>query len=159
MTEALKKFADVDAQFLLLLSAEEVGHPITARTAADYVVDSEEYTIKAEDVIFEAGRYLDKHLAAPLINMVTATPTPTAQKGCKITFRPMTHDDCGLWFMQLDDVFAAQGIVSQVAKFAALTTLLTEEEAYVVRDLTMLGDARRVTFLQRPSGSSCSVIN
>ena len=31
---------------------------------------------------------------------------------------------------------------SQTNKFAALTTLLTEEEAYVVHDLTMMGDDR-----------------
>ena len=54
----------------------------------------------------------------------------------------MTHDDCRLWFMQLQDVFSAQGISSQVNKFAGLTMLLTEEEAYVVRDLTMLGSER-----------------
>ena len=54
----------------------------------------------------------------------------------------MTHNDCRLWFMQLEDVFASQGISSQTNKFAALTTLLTEEEAYVVRDLTMMGDER-----------------
>ena len=54
----------------------------------------------------------------------------------------MTHEDIYLWFMQLEDVFVVQGIVAQVTKFAALTTLLTEEEALVVRDLTMLGDVR-----------------
>ena len=59
-----------------------------------------------------------------------------------MSFRAMTHDDCRLWFMQLEDVFAAHGISSQTNKFAALTTLLTEEEAYVVRDLTMMGDER-----------------
>ena len=54
----------------------------------------------------------------------------------------MTHDDCRLWFAQLEDVFASLGISSQTNKFAALTTLLTDEEAYVVRDLTMMGDER-----------------
>ena len=54
----------------------------------------------------------------------------------------MTHDDCGLWFAQLEDVFSSLGITSQTNKFAALTTLLTEEEAYVVRDLTLLGRER-----------------
>ena len=49
----------------------------------------------------------------------------------------MTHDDCRLWFAQLDDVFASVGISSQTNKFAALTTLLTEEEAYVVRDMLL----------------------
>ena len=45
-------------------------------------------------------------------------------------------------FMQLEDVFSSQGITSQITKFAALTTLLTEDEAYVVRDLTLMGDDR-----------------
>ena len=44
--------------------------------------------------------------------------------------------------MQLEDVFSSQGITSQITKFAALTTLLTEDEAYVVRDLTLMGDDR-----------------
>ena len=69
----------------------------------------------------------------------------------------MTHDDCGLWFAQLEDVFSSLGITSQTNKFAALTTLLTEEEAYVVRDLTLLGrerpadvfDTARKLFVQR----------
>ena len=50
-----------------------------------------------------------------------------------------------------------KGITSQTNKFAALTTLLTEEEAYVVRDLTLLGrerpadvfDTARKLFVQR----------
>ena len=54
----------------------------------------------------------------------------------------MTRDDCHLWFMQLKVVFSSQGITSQITKFAALTTLLTEDEAYVVRDLTLMGDDR-----------------
>ena len=69
----------------------------------------------------------------------------------------MTHDDCGLWFAQLEDVFSSLGITSQTNKFAALTTLLTEEEAYVVRGLTLLGrespadvfDTARMLFVQR----------
>ena len=40
----------------------------------------------------------------------------------------MTHGDCRLWFQQLDDVFTAQGIKSVINKFAALTTLLSENE-------------------------------
>ena len=137
---ALKTFVNLDEQFLLLLNTEEdVEHPTMTKTAAEYVAGAEESLIKAEDMLLEAGRYLDKHPAMPNINTTTSSSTA---KGCKVSFRPMTHDDCELWFMQLEDVFAAQGIVSQVAKFAALTTLLTEEEAYVVRDLTMLGEAR-----------------
>ena len=69
----------------------------------------------------------------------------------------MAHDDFELWFAQLEEVFSSLGITSQPNKFAALTTLLTEEEAYVVRDLTLLGrecpadvfDTAMMLFVQR----------
>ena len=129
----------------LLESAEAnalpTDKPATSRTVTEDIIDSEEYTTNAEDVIFEAGRYLENHPAQPSPTL-TVTSTSTGLKGHKVSFRPMTHDVCRLWFMQLQDVFSAQGISSQVNKFAALTTLLTEEEAYVVRDLTMLGSER-----------------
>ena len=62
-----------------------------------------------------------------------------------------------LWFAKLEDVFSSLGISSQTNKFAVLTTLLTEEKAYVVRDLTLLGrerpadvfDTARTLFVQR----------
>ena len=57
------------------------------------------------------------------------------------------HDDCELWFAQLEDVFSSLGITQQTNKFAAVTTLLTEEEAYVVRDLTLLRRERPVDVL------------
>ena len=74
-----------------------------------------------------------------------------------MSFLPMTHDGCGLSFAQLEDVCSYLGITSQTNKFAALTTLLTEEEAYVVRDLTLRGrerpadvfDTARMLFVQR----------
>lgn len=44
--------------------------------------------------------------------------------------------------MQLEHVFTAQRIMPQTNKFAALTSLLTEEEAYVVCDLTVVGSDR-----------------
>ena len=80
-----------------------------------------------------------------MVSPVAPIPASASARGHKISFRAMTHDDCRLWFIQLEDVFAAQGISSQTNKFAALTTLLTEEEAYVVRDLTMMGDERPST--------------
>ena len=52
----------------------------------------------------------------------------------------MTHDDCRLWFQSLDDVFTAQGITSQINKFAAMSTLWSEDEAHMVRNLTMMGE-------------------
>ena len=74
--------------------------------------------------------------------MCLSTCVPSSARGHNISFRAMTHDDCRLWFAQLEDVFASLGISSQINQFAALATLLTEEEAYVVRDLTMMGDER-----------------
>ena len=140
MNAALQKFVEIDEQFIRELNAEEESeHPITSRTAAEYVADADEYLIKAEEMLFEASRYMDRRVVAPIIHATTST---SAGKGSRILFRALTHDDCELWFVQLEDVFATQGVDSQVAKFAALTTLITEEEAYVIRDLTMMGDAR-----------------
>ena len=65
---------------------------------------------------------------------------PLTGKSHRISLQPMTQDDCDLWFMQLEDVFSSQGITSQITKFDALTTLLAEDEAYVVRDLTLMGN-------------------
>ena len=146
MRNALVIFQDIDCQLSPLLEAAEANalptdKPATSCTVTEDIIDSEEYTTNAEDVIFEAGRYLENHPAHPSPTL-TVTSTSTGSKGHKVSCRPMTHDDCRLWFMQLKDVFSAQGISSQVNKFAALTTLLTEKEAYVVRDLIMLGSER-----------------
>ena len=35
-----------------------------------------------------------------------------------------------------------QDVTSQINKFAALTTLLSEEEAFVIRDVTIMGEER-----------------
>ena len=51
----------------------------------------------------------------------------------------------------------AQGITSQITKFAALTTLLTEDEAYVVRDLTLMGVDRPMDVFE--AAKSYSSIN
>ena len=83
MTDALSKLNGVGTDFLHQLNAE-VGaeHSITAPPVADYVAD-------VEDMLFEAGRYLDKHSVASLINNTT-TPTP-AVKGCSV----ISSDDTG----------------------------------------------------------------
>ena len=99
------------------------------------IAASEEYVTAADEFMFETGRYIEMNPIPPTTNAIPATG-----KSHMISFRPMTHDDFHLWFMQLDDVFSSQGITSQITKFAALTTLLTEDEAYVVRDLTLMGD-------------------
>ena len=99
-------------------------------------------TLPRQKSLFEISRYLENHPAEVNPAVSIAASVPSSARGHKISFRAMTHDDCRLWFAQLEDVFAFLGISSQTNKFAALTTLLTEEEAYVVRDLTMMGDER-----------------
>ena len=79
MPDALSKLNGVDTDFIRQLNAE-VGaeRSITARSVADYVADVDEYIIKAEHMMFEAGRYLDKHAVVPLVNNTT-TPTPVVK--------------------------------------------------------------------------------
>ena len=116
--------------------------PATSRTVNEDILDSEEYITTAEDMLFDAGRYVESHPPQPSTTSTEVSTVSIPSRGQKVSFRPMTHDDCRLWFAQLEDVFLSQGITSQINKFAALTTLLTEEEAYVVRDLTLLGNDR-----------------
>ena len=52
-----------------------------------------------------------------------AVATSSDSKGHKISFRSLTHEDCQLWFQQMEYVFTVQDITSQVNKLAALTTL------------------------------------
>ena len=106
---------------------------------------------------FRVCRYIESHSPQTSNISTTVASNVSEPRGQKVSFRPMTQDDCGLWFAQLEDVFSSLGITSQTNKFAALTTLLTEEEAYVVRDLTLLGrehpadvfDSARKLFVQR----------
>ena len=145
MREALTKFGEINEHLWSLLEAAEVSaayRTTTSHTASEDISDSDQYTTKAEDTLFEISRYLENHPTEVTPVMPIAAPVPSSAKGHKISFRAMTHDDCRLWFAQLEDVFASLGMSSQNNKFAALTTLLTEEEAYVVRDLTMMGDER-----------------
>ena len=114
----------------------------TSHMASDDISDSDQYITKAEDTLFEISRYLENHPALVSPVAPIAASASASARGHQMSFRFMTHDDCRLWFMQLEDVFAAQVISSQTNKFAGLTTLLTEEQSYVVRDLTMMGDER-----------------
>ena len=140
----LSKFGEINEQLWSLLEAAEVSadRTTTSHTVSEDISDSDQYVTKAEDTLFEISRYLENHPAEVNPAVSIAASVPSSARGHKISFRAMTHDDCRLWFAQLEDVFASLGISSQNNKFAALTTLLTEEEAYVVRDLTMMGDER-----------------
>ena len=93
---------------------------------------SEIYITRAEYVIFEACLYLETH---PDLHPTAAPPavaTSSGSKGHKISFRLMTHEDCRLWFQQLEDVFTVQDITWQTKKFVAFTTLLSKDEAFVI---------------------------
>ena len=145
MRDALSKFGEINELLWPLLEAAEVSdadRTTTSHTASEDISDSDQYITKAEDTSFEISRYLENHPALVSPVAPIAASASASARGHTISFRAMTHDHCRLWFMQLEDVFAAHGISSQTNKFAALTTLLTEEEAYVVRDLTMMGDER-----------------
>ena len=144
MREALSKFGEINEKLWSLLEAAEVSadRTTTSHTVSEDISDSDQYVTKAEDTLFEISRYLENHPAEVNPAVSIAASVPSSARDHEISFRAMTHDDCRLWFAQLEDVFASLGISSQNNKFAALTTLLTEEEAYVVRDLTMTGDER-----------------
>ena len=87
MNAALQKFVEIDEQFIRELNAEEESeHPITSRTSAEYVADADEYLIKAEEMLFEASRYMDRHVEAPIIHATTST---SAGKGSRISFRAL----------------------------------------------------------------------
>ena len=149
MREALSKFGEINELLWPLLEAAEVSaadRTTTSHTANEDISDSDQYITKAEDTLFEISRYLENHPALVSPVAPIAASAYASARGHNISFRAMTHYDCRLWFMQLEDVFAAHGISSQTNKFVALTTLLTEEEAYVVRDLTMMGDEVHPTF-------------
>ena len=162
MRNALETFRAVDDQLRPLLKAAEANalptdKPIISRTVSEDIIDSDEYITSAEDMLFEACRYIESHSPQTSITSTTVASNVSEPRGQRVSFRPMTHDDRVLWFAQLKDVFSSLGITSQTNKFTALTTLLTEEEAYVVRDLTLLGrerpadvfDTARTLFVQR----------
>ena len=141
MTVALARFQELDDKCISSLEAAETDQremTLTKRSISEDIAASEEYVTAADEFIFETGRYIEMNPIIP----PTTNAISTTGKSYRISFRPMTHDDCHRWFMQLEDVFSSQGITSHITKFAALTSLLTEEEAYVVRDLTLMGDDR-----------------
>ena len=140
ITVTLARFQELYEKCISIIEAAETSQremTLTKRSISEDIAASEEYITAADEFMFETGRYIEMNPIPPTTNAISATG-----KSHRIVFRPMNHDDCHLWFMQLEDVFSSQGITSQITKFAALTTLLTEDEAYVVRDLSLMGDDR-----------------
>ena len=119
MREALTKFGEINEHLWSLLEAAEMSaadRTTTSHTASEDISDSDQYTTKAEDTLFEISRYLENHPTEVTPVMPIAAPVPSSAKGHKISFRAMTHDDCRLWFAQLEDVFASLGMSSQSNK-------------------------------------------
>ena len=115
MRDALSKFGEINELLWPLLEAAEVSaadRTTTSHTASEDISDSDQYITKAEDTLFEISRYLENHpsLVSPVASI--AASASASARGHTISFRAMTHDDCRLWFMQMEDVFAAQGISS-----------------------------------------------
>ena len=123
MTVTLARFQELDEKCISIIEAAETGQremTLTKRSISEDIAASEENVTAADEFMFETGRYIEMNPIPPTTNAIPATG-----KSHRIYFRPMTHDDCHLWFMQLEDVFSSQGITSHITKFAALTTLLT----------------------------------
>ena len=111
MREALSKFGEINEQLWSLLEAAEVSADrTTSHTVSEDISDSDQYVTKAEDTLFEISRYLENNPAEVNPAVSIAASVPSSARGHKISFRAMTHDDCRLWFAQLEDVFASLGI-------------------------------------------------
>ena len=64
MREALTKFGEINEHLWSLLEAAEVSaadRTTTSHTASEDISDSDQYTTKAEDTLFEISRYLENH--------------------------------------------------------------------------------------------------
>ena len=119
MIVTLSRFREHDAKVLSFIEAAEDGQievSVTTRSVSEDIADTDDYITKAEDLLFVSGRYIEIHPISP-------SPIPcdmTAGINHKISFRPITHDDCRLWFAQLYDVCSSHGIVSHVNMFTSL---------------------------------------
>ena len=110
MRNTLETFRAVDDQLRPLLEAAEANalptdKPIMSRTVSEDIINSAEYITSAEDMLFEACRYIESHSPQTSNISTTVASNVSEPRGQKVSFRPMTHDDCGLWFAQLEDVF------------------------------------------------------
>ena len=103
MTVALARFQELDDKCISSLEAAETDQremTLTKRSISEDIAASEEYVTAADEFMFETGRYIEMNPIIP----PTTNAISTTGKSHRISFRPMTHDDCHLWFMQLEDV-------------------------------------------------------
>ena len=88
----------VDDQLRSLLEAAEAkalptDKPIISRTVGEDIIDSDEYITSAEDMLFEACRYIESHSPQTSIIFTMVASNVSDHCGQKVSFRPMTHDD------------------------------------------------------------------
>ena len=100
MRNALETFRAVDDQLRPLLEAAEANalptdKPIMSRTVSEDIINSAEYITSAEDMLFEACRYIESHSAQTSNISTTVASYVSEPRGQRVSFRPMTHDDCG----------------------------------------------------------------
>ena len=96
--DALSKFGEINELLWSLLEAAEVSaadRTATSHTASEDISDSDQYITKAEDTLFEISRYLENHPALVSPVAPIAASASASARGHKISFRAMTHDDCG----------------------------------------------------------------
>ena len=110
MRNASETFRTVDDQLRPLLEAAEANalptdKPIMSHTVREDIINYAEYITRAEDLLFEACRYIESHSHQTSNISTTVASNVSEPRRQKVFFRTMTHDDCGLWFAQLEDVF------------------------------------------------------
>ena len=101
MRNALETFRAVDDLLRPLLESAEANalptdKPIMSRTVSEDIINSAKYITSAEDMLFESCRYIESHSPQTSNISTTAASNVSEPRGQKVSFRPMTHDDCGL---------------------------------------------------------------
>ena len=100
MRNALETFRAVDDLLRPLLEATAANalptdKPIVSRTVSEDIINSAEYITSAEYMLFEACRYIKSHSPQTSNISTTVASNVSEPHGQKVSFRPMTHDDCG----------------------------------------------------------------
>ena len=108
--------------------------------AVELCADEDEVTLldRRVDEGINAAEVQLRHAAQRnTITPSTSSSTVMTSVPKKVTFRPLDHDNVQLWMRQVEDVFDAMGITSQLNRFTSLTTLLNDSEANVIQTVTM----------------------
>ena len=103
--------------------------PIISRT----MINSDEYITGAEEIMFEAHRYIENHSPQTSIISATVASNVSEPRGQNVSSRPITHDDSGLWFVRLEYVFLLWDYVTN-KHVCGSHNVVDRRIAYVVRD-------------------------